>query len=46
MFEQEGLAVCVGVGKICYIGSRTGIVDADVSKCGFLVVQGLHGVGE
>ena len=46
VFEQEGLAVCVGVGKICYIGSRTGIVDADVSKCGFLVVQGLHGVGE
>ena len=46
VFEQEGLAVSVGVGKIGYIGSRTGIVDAGVSKCGFLIVQGLHGVGE
>ena len=46
VFEQEGLAFCVGVGKIGYIGSRTGIVDAGVSKSSFLVVQGLHGVGE
>ena len=44
--EQESLAVDVGVGKIGYIGSRTEIVDASVSKCSFLVVQGLHGVGE
>ena len=48
MFEQEGLAVGVGmgVGKIGYIGYQTGVVDAGVSKCSFLVVQGLHGVGE
>ena len=46
VFKKEGLAVSMGVGKISYISSRTGIVDADVSKCSFLVVQGLHSVGE
>ena len=48
VFKKEGLAVGVdvGVSKIGYIGSRTGIVDAGVSKCTFLVVQGLHGIGE
>ena len=45
VFEQEGLTAGVGVGKIGYIGFRTGIVDAGMSKCSFLVVQGLHGVG-
>ena len=34
------------MGKIRYIGSRTGIVDAGVSKCSFLIVQGLYGVCE
>ena len=28
VFEQEGLTVSVGVNKIGYIGSRTGVVDA------------------
>ena len=46
MFEEEGLAVGVGLGKIGYIVSRTGIVNAGVGKSGFLVVQGLLGVGE
>ena len=46
MVEQEGLAVGVGVDKIGFIGSRTGIVDAGVSKCSFLVVQDLHDVSE
>ena len=31
---------------IGYIGSRTGIMDASVSKSSFLIVQGLHGAGE
>ena len=46
MFKKEGLAVGVCVGKIGYIGSRTEIVSAGVSKYSFLVMQGLHGVGE
>ena len=40
------MAVGAGVCKVGYIGSRTGIVDASVSKCSFLVVQGLHSFGE
>ena len=46
VFKKGGLAFGVGLGKVGYIGSRTGIVDAGVSKSSFLVVQGLHGVGE
>ena len=46
VIKKEGLAVGVGVGKIGDICSRTGIVDAGVNKCLFLVVQGLHGVDE
>ena len=46
MFKKEGLTVGVGVGKIGYISSRTWIVDADVSKGSFLVVQSLHGISE
>ena len=36
VFKKEGLTVGVSVGKIGYIGSRTGIVDAGVSKGSFL----------
>ena len=32
--------------KVGYSSSRTGVVDAGVSKCSLFVVQGLHGVGE
>ena len=46
MFKKEGLAFGVGLGKVDYIESGTGGVDADVRKSSFLVVQGLHGVGE
>ena len=45
-FKKEGLAFCEGLGKVVYTGSRTGVVDAGVSKSSFLVVQGLYGVGE
>ena len=38
MFKKEGLALGVGVGKIGYISSRTGIVDAGMSKSSFLIV--------
>ena len=38
VFQLEGLAAGVGVGKIGYIGSRTGVVDAGVSKCSFFIV--------
>ena len=46
VFKKEDLAVSVGMCMVRYIGARTGIVDAVLSKCSFLVVQGLHGVGE
>ena len=36
--EQEGFAVGADVGKVGYIGSRTGVVDAGVSKWCFFVV--------
>ena len=46
VFKEEGLAFSVGLGKVGYISSRTRVVDAGVSKCRYLVVQGLHSVGE
>ena len=46
VLKQECLAAGVGVGKIGHISSRTGMVDTGVSKCCFLVVQGLHSVGK
>lgn len=46
MFKKEGLAFGGGQGKVGYISSRTGVVDADVSRSSFLVVQGLHSIGE
>ena len=46
VFKKEALAFGVGLDKVGYIGSETGVVNAGVSKSGFLVVQGLHGVGE
>ena len=48
VLKQECLVVGVGVGvgKIGYIGSQTGIVDAGVCKCSFFVVRGLHSFGE
>ena len=46
VFKKEGLAFGVGLGKVGYIGAGTGVVDAGVSKSTFLIVQGLHGVGE
>ena len=36
--KKEGLAFGLGVGKIGYIGSRTGVVDAGMSKSSFLIV--------
>ena len=46
VFKEEGLAFGVGLGKVGYIDSRTGVVNAGVSKSSFLVVKGLHGVNE
>ena len=46
VFKEKGLAFCVGLGKVGYISSRTGVVDADVSKCSLFIVQGLHSVGK
>ena len=46
MFKKEGLAFSVGLGKVGDISFRTGVVNAGMSKCIFLVVQGLHGVDE
>ena len=46
VFKKEGLAFGVCLGKVGYIASGTGGVDAGVSKRSFLVVQDLHGVGE
>ena len=44
--QGGGFGFSMGLGKVGYISSRTGVVDADVSRSSFLVVQGLHGVGE
>ena len=46
VFKEEGLAFCVGLGKVGYISSRTRAVDAGASKCSFLVLQELHSVDE
>ena len=46
VFKKEGLAFSMDLGKVGYIGSRAGVVDAGVSKSSFHVVQGLHSVGE
>ena len=46
VYKKEGLAFGVGLGKVGYIESGTEGMDANVSKSSFLIVQGLHGVGE
>ena len=39
VFKKEGLAFGVGLGKVGYIGSGTGVVDAGVSKSSLLVAS-------
>ena len=46
VLKEEGLDFSVSLRKVGHISSRTRVVDADVGKSRFLIVQGLHSIGK